>query len=313
MSTTVDDTTRRRTGRATSSAGAARPPGSAPTAPGPNHKARKPTDRPNILGGLAGWAWLAVIILPIYFIVITAFRSRQDLAQSNPLVPSSEPTLQNFVKVLENDFLHFFANSVIVTLAVVAAVLAVSLMASYYIVRSTTFGGRRLFSLILLGIAIPVQATIIPVYYLIRELGLYDTLWALILPQIAFAIPLSVLIIVNFVRDIPAELFESMRVDGAGEWKILLNLVLPMAVPAMMTVGIYQALQVWNGFLFPLILTQSREVRVLPLSLWEYQGQFAVDVPATLAAVVLSALPLLAAYVVGRRYIVAGLTAGFSK
>ncbi|WP_083830475.1 carbohydrate ABC transporter permease [Nesterenkonia sp. F] len=313
MSTTVDDTSRQGSGRATSGAGSGRPAAAAPKAQGPNHKARKPTDRPNILGGLAGWAWLAVIILPIYFIVITAFRSRQDLANSNPLVPSSEPTLQNFVKVLENDFMHFFFNSVIVTVAVVAAVLAVSLMASYYIVRSTTFGGRRLFSLILLGIAIPVQATIIPVYYLIRELGLYDTLWALILPQIAFAIPLSVLIIVNFVRDIPAELFESMRVDGAGEWKILLNLVLPMAIPAMMTVGIYQALQVWNGFLFPLILTQSREVRVLPLSLWEYQGQFAVDVPATLAAVVLSALPLLAAYIIGRRYIVAGLTAGFSK
>ncbi|WP_416210679.1 carbohydrate ABC transporter permease [Nesterenkonia sp. HG001] len=282
--------------------------------PSPNgRKARKPTERPNVLAGISGWLWLAVIILPIYFIVITAFRDRTDLAQSNPLVPSAEPTLGNFVRVIENDFFHFFLNSVIVTLSTVAVVLAVSLMASYYIVRSISAGGQRLFSVILLGIAIPVQATIIPVYYLIRQLGLYDTLWALILPQIAFAIPLSVLIIVNFVRDIPAELFESMRVDGAGEWKILWNLVVPMSIPALMTVGIYQALQVWNGFLFPLILTQSRDVRVLPLSLWEYQGQFAIDVPATLAAVVLSAVPLLVAYILGRRYIVAGLTAGFGK
>lgn len=130
---------------------------------------------------------------------------------------------------------------------------------------------------------------------------------------IAFAIPLSVLIIVNFVRDIPAELFESMKVDGAGEWRILTSLVLPMAKPALMTVGIYQALQVWNSFLFPLVLTQSSEVRVLPLSLWEYSGQFGIDVPATLAAVVLSALPLLIAYIFARRHIVAGLTAGFGK
>ena len=86
-----------------------------------------------------------------------------------------------------------------------------------------------------------------------------------------------------------------------------------MAKPALMTVGIYQALQVWNGFLFPLVLTQSRDVRVLPLSLWEYQGQFGIDVSATLAAVVLSAVPLLIVYIFGRRYIVAGLTAGFSK
>ncbi|GAB3848936.1 carbohydrate ABC transporter permease [Nesterenkonia populi] len=276
-------------------------------------KPARPYESPNVLGGILGWVWLGIIILPIYFIVITSFRSRQDLAANNQLVPTAEPTLQNFVRVIENDFFHFFLNSVIVTISTVAVVLAVSVMAAYYITRSTSWGGGRLFQMILLGIAIPVQATIIPVYYLIQYLGLYDTLWALILPQIAFAIPLSVLIIVNFVRDIPNELFESMRVDGAGEWKILTSLVLPMSKPALMTVGIYQALQVWNGFLFPLVLTQSRDVRVLPLSLWEYQGQFGVDTPATLAAVVLSALPLLAAYIVGRRYIVAGLTAGFSK
>ncbi|TLP72809.1 carbohydrate ABC transporter permease [Nesterenkonia sphaerica] len=274
---------------------------------------RKTGEKPNILAGTLGWVWLAVIILPIYYIVITSFRTSQDLRANNQLIPSSQPTIAPFIRVIENDFFHFFFNSVVVTASTVAVVLALSLMAAYYIVRSTSFGGTRLFQLILLGIAIPVQATIIPVYYLIRQLGLYDTLWALILPQIAFAIPLSVLIIVNFVRDIPNELFESMRVDGAGEWKILWSLVLPMAKPALMTVGIYQALQVWNGFLFPLVLTQSRDVRVLPLSLWEYQGQFGIDVPATLAAVVLSAVPLFIAYVVGRRYIVAGLTAGFSK
>lgn len=276
-------------------------------------KARKPAERPNVIGGALGWLWLAIIILPIYYIVITAFRTSQDLRANNQLIPSAEPTIAPFIRVIENDFFQFFFNSVVVTVSTVAVVLAVALMAAYYITRATSWGGNRLFQLILLGIAIPVQATIIPVYYLIRELGLYDTLWALILPQIAFAIPLSVLIIVNFVRDIPNELFESMRVDGAGEWKILWSLVLPMAKPALMTVGIYQALQVWNGFLFPLVLTQSRDVRVLPLSLWEYQGQFGIDVSATLAAVVLSAVPLLIAYILGRRYIVAGLTAGFSK
>ncbi len=272
-----------------------------------------PGEKLNILGGLGGWIWLAVIILPIYYIVITSFRTSEDLRANNQLLPSTNPTIAPFIKVLQNDFLHYFTNSVIVTLATVAVVLSASVMAAYYITRSTTLGGKRLFQIILLGIAIPVQATIIPVYYLIQQLGLYDTLWALILPQIAFAIPLSVLIIVNFVRDIPAELFESMKVDGAGEWRILTSLVLPMAKPALMTVGIYQALQVWNSFLFPLVLTQSSEVRVLPLSLWEYSGQFGIDVPATLAAVVLSALPLLVAYIFARRHIVAGLTAGFGK
>jgi raffinose/stachyose/melibiose transport system permease protein len=268
---------------------------------------------PNVLGGVAGWLWLAVIILPIYYIVLTSLRPQSAYYTENPLAWPGEPTLDAYRLVLENNFLLYLTNSLIVTVVSVALILAVSLMASYYLVRSATRLSRGTLRLILLGIAIPIQATIIPVYYLIVQLGLYDRLVALILPSVAFAIPISVLIIVNFVRDIPGELFESMRVDGAGDWRMLLTLVLPLARPALVTVGIYDALNVWNGFLFPLILTQSSEVRVLPLSLWTYQGQFSVNVPAVLAAVTLSAVPVLAAYVVGRRQLVSGLTAGFGK
>ncbi len=269
--------------------------------------------RPNVLGGLAGWLWLGVIIIPIYYIVLTSLRPQSDYYAENPLSIPANPTLDAYQLVIENEFLMYLTNSVLVTVAAVAAILAAALMASYYLVRSRTALASRTLQLILLGIAIPLQATIIPVYYLIVQIGLYDTLWALILPSIAFGIPISVLIIVNFVRDVPGELFESMRVDGAGDWRILGSLVLPLSRPALMTVGIYQALQVWNGFLFPLVLTQSSEVRVLPLSLWTYQGQFSTNVPAVLAAVTLSALPVLAAYIIGRRQLVAGLTAGFGR
>ena len=157
---------------------------------------------------------------------------------------------------------------------------------------------------------IPLQATIIPVYYLIVQMGLYDTLWAIILPSIAFAIPISVLIITNFL---PGERFESVRIHGAGDWRMLWSLVTPLARPALTTIGIYNALQVWNGFLFPLILTQSPETRVLPLSLWTFSGQFSINLPAVLAAVVFSTLPMLVAYIFGRRQLVSGLTAGFGK
>jgi raffinose/stachyose/melibiose transport system permease protein len=276
-------------------------------------KTRTANERPNVLAGLAGWAWLAVVIIPIYWIVVTSLRQRADYYVENPLSIPSSPTLESYSLVLENDFLRFFTNSVVVTVVSVLVIVAVSVMASYYLVRSGTAMSRRILGLILLGIAIPIQATIVPVYYIIVTLGMYDRLAALIFPSIAFAIPISVLIIVNFIRDIPAELFESMRVDGAGEWRILWSMVLPLTKPALVTVGIYDALNVWNGFLFPLILTQSSEVRVLPLSLWTYQGQFGVNVPAVLAAVTLSALPVLVAYILGRRQLVSGLTAGFGK
>lgn len=268
---------------------------------------------PNVLGAVGAWVWLAVIILPIYYIFVTSLRPREDYYGENPLSWPANPTLTAYQRVLENDFLRFFANSVVVTAATVAVTLVVSVMAAYVVVRSRDGFGRNLFRVALLGIAIPIQAAIIPVYYLIVQLGLYDTLAALILPSIAFSIPLTLLILTNFLREIPESLFESMRMDGASEWRILLRLVVPLARPALATVGVYQALQVWNGFLFPLVLTQSASTRVLPLSLWSFQGQFGVDVPAVLAAVVLSVLPMLAAYILARRQLVSGLTAGFGK
>lgn len=269
--------------------------------------------RPNIIGAVLGWAWLAVIVVPIYYIVVTSFREQSAFYTENPLSIPSKPTFDAYSMVLANDFALYFANSVIVTLATVAVVLAVALMVSYVIVRGVSPFTRRIFSLFLLGLAIPMQATIIPVYYLITRLGLYDSLWALILPSIAFALPVTVLILVTFMRDVPGELFESMLVEGAGDWRILWALVLPLTRPALATVGIYAALNVWNGFLFPLVLTESASRRVLPLSLWTYQGQYTTDIPAVLAAVVLSALPLVAVYIVGRRQLISGLTAGFGK
>ncbi|MFM9695054.1 carbohydrate ABC transporter permease [Streptomyces europaeiscabiei] len=142
---------------------------------------------------------------------------------------------------------------------------------------------------------------------------MYDTLGAIVLPSAAFAIPLTVIILVNFLRDIPDELYESMRADGAGDWRMLWNLALPLSRPALITVVIYDALNVWNGFLFPLILTQSPDKRTLPLFVWSFQGEFTINVPAILAVVVLSTLPILVLYVLGRRQLIGGLTAGFGK
>jgi carbohydrate ABC transporter membrane protein 2, CUT1 family (TC 3.A.1.1.-) len=265
------------------------------------------------VSGTLGWLWLLVTMLPIYYIVITSLRTQASFYTENPLVPTANPTFAAYIEVFRNDFWMYFLNTAIVTVVSVVVILLVCVMVSYYIVRRRNAWSQRVFSLILLGLGIPLQAVIVPVYYMVVQMGLYDTILGIILPSIAFAIPVTVLIIVNFMRDIPAELFDSMAVDGAKEWTILRQLVVPLTMPAIMTAGVYQALQVWNGFLFPLILTQSGSVRVLTLSLWTYQGQYTSNIPAILAAVTLSAMPVLAAYIVGRQQMVAGLTAGFGK
>lgn len=269
--------------------------------------------RPNVLGGALGFVWLILTIGPIYYVVITSLKSQADYYSSNALGIPTNPTLRAYRTVLHNDFLRYFVNSVVVAVVTVGVAVAISLMASYVIVRRSSRIARLSQRVFLLGIAIPIQATIVPVYYLIVQLHLYDTLPALMLPGIAFAIPITVLILVNYLRDIPTELYDSMHADGASDWRIFVSLVLPLSKPAITTVAIYDALNCWNGFLFPLILTQSSNVQTLPLSLWSYQGEFNSDIPAVLAAIVLSCLPILAAYIVGRRQLVAGLTAGFGK
>lgn len=260
-----------------------------------------------------GVIWLVIGFYPVLFILLTSLRSQAGFFSESPWLPPSQPTLSNYINVWNNGFALYVVNSVFVTVISIVLIVIVSLLAAYAISRVQSRFVQVVFSLFLLGLAIPLQATIIPLYAIITGMGLYDTLYALILPYVAFGIPLSVLILVTFIRDIPKSLFESMLLDGASHLQILRSLVIPLSRPAIITVTIYESIQVWNGFLFPLVLTQSPEVRVLPLALWSFQGQFTANVPAIMAAVFLSATPIILLYIVGRRQLLSGLIAGFSK
>lgn len=270
--------------------------------------------RPNWLAGLGGLVWLFIVIVPIYWIIITSFKDQSVYFVENPFQPPKSPTLTNYRLVLDSNFIQYFVNSVIVTLGTILPAVFISLMAAYAIIRQgTNLFMRSANSLFLMGLAIPLQATIIPVYLIIIKLKLYDSLPAIILPSIAFAIPLSVLVLSNSIRDVPKELFEAMRVDGASEWRMLWRLAFPLCRPAVVTVCIYNGLGVWNGFLLPLVLTQSENKRTLPLALANFQGQYSINVPAVLASVTLTAVPIVVLYALGRRQLLSGLTAGFGK
>ena len=267
----------------------------------------------NYLGGLFAWVWLAIIIIPIYYVLITTFKDQGAYFTQNPLALPNPPTLTAYQDVVAAGIGRYFLNSVIVTIGSVIPIVLFSFLASYAIVRGDSRLLRFSRTLFLLGLAIPLQATIIPIYLIITRIHMYDSLGALILPSIAFGIPLTVLILSNFIRDVPRELFESMRLDGCTDWQMAWKLAFPLTRPAIVTVCFYNGLNVWNGFLFALILTQSPEKRVMPLALWAFQGEYQVNIPAVLAAVVLSTLPILILYILGRRQLLRGLTAGFGK
>jgi xylobiose transport system permease protein len=283
------------------------------TAVGPERKPRRRRRNVNVPGGIAAIVWFLIVAVPMYFIVVTSVRTQEAYVSDGPLDLPTTFTLKNYSNVIDLGFGTFLLNSVIVAFATVLLVLALALPAAYAITRGLSRGVRLTFTLFLSGLAIPAQAVIIPIYLLITRMNLYDSLTAIVLPTAAFTLPMAVLVLTSALRDVPNELYEAMTVDGAGPALIFRRLVVPLSRPALASVGIFAGLNAWNGILFPLVLTQSPDQRVLPLGLWNFQSQYGTDVPGLLAAVVLSALPVLALYLFGRRQLLSGLSAGFGK
>ncbi|MEU8928855.1 carbohydrate ABC transporter permease [Streptomyces sp. NPDC048409] len=280
---------------------------------GPGRRPRR-RRRPDRLGALGAAVWLVIVAVPLYYVLASSLREKSDYLDAGPLSVPHHIVLSNYRTVLDSGFATYLWNSILVTVCTVALVLALALPAAYAVVRSRSRLVAAGFSVMLMGLAIPAQATIVPVYLLITRLHTYDTLTAIVLPTAAFSLPMAILVLTSTMRDIPGELYEAMTVDGANPAHVLRSLVLPLTRPGLVTVGVYTALGAWNGFIFPLVLTQSDARRTVTLGLWNYQGQQGgINVPATMAAVVLSLLPLLAAYLFGRRHLLGGLTAGFGK
>ncbi len=288
-----------------------------PSEPGPGRMSggspqrtagRRPLlSRANIPGGAASLIWLAIVLVPLWCMLTWSVQNRDGFLDNGPLSLPRELTLENLQTVLEGGFTNAFVNTAIVTVVSVALTLVCAVPAAYAVVRSTSRFVAGAFSVFLLGLAIPAQAVIIPVYLMIVRMGLYDTKAAIILPTVAFGLPFAVLILAGSLRDVPAENYEAMTLDGAGPMRTLWSLVIPMSRGSIVAVGIYSALQAWNGFLFPLILTQSEEQQILTLNLWNFQTEYGVNIPGLMTAVLLSAAPVFIAYVLARRWIVAGL------
>ncbi|GAB2621329.1 carbohydrate ABC transporter permease [Streptomyces capparidis] len=274
-------------------------------APGGRPRRRLSLGKPFI--GLGSLAWLVIVLVPLYLMISTSLMDQEQAVSGNPLAPPENPTLDNYNTVLDNDFLTYFGNTVIVAAATVGIVLVLGVPLAYVVVRARSRWANMSFRVFVLGLAIPSQVVVIPLYWMIAELGLYDTLPAVILPTAAFAMPVCVLLLVGSLRDISEELYEAMALDGASQLRMLLQLAVPLSKSGISTVTIYASIQAWNGFMFPLLLTQSEDKRVLTLSLFNYMGQFGVDVPALLAAVVLSCVPIFTVYLVARRALVSGL------
>ncbi|MFG2563864.1 carbohydrate ABC transporter permease [Streptomyces sp. NPDC048567] len=261
----------------------------------------------NPLAGLGSLVWLVLVIVPLYTLISSSLMHQDEALNGDPLAVPTHPTLDNYRTVLDSGFSTMLTNTAIVAVATTAIVLVLSIPVAYVAVRTRSRLSGLAFRTFLLGVAIPAQAVIVPLYLLISKMGLYDSLPAIILPTAAFAMPVAVLILSGTMRDVSEEMYEAMALDGASPLRMLWQLAIPMSKAGISTVAIYTALQAWNGFLFPLILTQSEENRVLTLGLFNFMSQFGVNIPAVLAAIVLSVVPIFAVYLVARKALVNGL------
>jgi len=272
--------------------------------------ARKALSR--IVVGLLALVWFLFSFYPVFYILFSSFHLQQGFLLGNVWLPPRNPTIQNYADILHAGFFRYFLNSALVSVASVVCIAGFSLAASYVLVKVTTRLSQTIFSILLVALAIPLQSLIIPIYTMIYHLKLYNTYLGLILPSIAFGLPLTMLILVNFLRDIPSEFYQAMEMDGVGEYGMLVRLVVPLSVPAIVAVCIYQFIQVWNNFLFPLVLTESAQMRLLPLAVVSFEGLHSLDIPGVMATVVLSALPLIVTYVAARRSLLGALASGFA-
>ncbi|MFJ3189242.1 carbohydrate ABC transporter permease [Streptomyces halstedii] len=261
----------------------------------------------NPLAGLGSLVWLVIVVVPLYTLVSASLMRQDQALNGEPLAIPTDPTLDNYRTVLDSGFLSLLGNTAIVAVVTVALVLVLSVPVAYVAVRTRSRLSSLAFRTFLLGVAIPAQAVIVPLYLLIGKMGLYDTLWAIILPTAAFSMPVAVLVLSGTMRDVSEEMYEAMSLDGATPLRMLWQLVVPLSKAGISTVAIFSALQAWNGFLFPLILTQSEENRVLTLGLFNFMTQFGVNIPAVLAAIVLSVVPIFLVYLVARRALINGL------
>jgi raffinose/stachyose/melibiose transport system permease protein len=222
-------------------------------------------------------------------------------------------SFENYRAVLEGPFLRSLLNSVIVVSVSVTLILLIGSMAAFVFARMEFRLNRALFAAVIAGLAIPAHVTLIPVYLLTTRIGLYDTLWALVGPYVAFNLPLAIFILTEFMRQIPRELEEAAHLDGAGPFAFYWRVVLPLSRPGLATVAIYNAVALWNEFVFAYVLTSSPSRRTLPLAIWDYQGQYTANIPLIMAVLSLSALPLVLIYIVAQERVISGMMAGALK
>ncbi|CAG9620009.1 Diacetylchitobiose uptake system permease protein NgcG [Sutcliffiella rhizosphaerae] len=259
------------------------------------------------------FVFATISLYPIVLMVLSSFKPSAEIFM-NPLSFPKSFSLDTYRRLMEEvPFMTYFYNSVIVSVVSVLLILVTTSLAAFYIARYTFWWNNMLFFFFLMGMMIPIKLGIVPLFILMKDMGLLNSLWSLIFMYAAQGIPLSILILTGFFRTMPVELEEAARMDGATDLRVLWSVLLPLIRPALGTVMIINFINSWNDFFFPLIFITDDMKKTIPVGMLSLFGEYSADWGTLFAGLTLSSLPMIILFFVASKQFMDGLTAGAVK
>jgi raffinose/stachyose/melibiose transport system permease protein len=259
------------------------------------------------------WLFALITVVPFGLLLLTSFKSQSDLMKGAFALPAY-PHFENYINAwVDGHFSTYFTNSVLVVIPVVAIATLLGIFTGFGFAFLRFPFKKTTFVILTIGMMVPSEAFIIPLYYEMRYLGLINTYWALILPQVAMSMPFATIFMASAMRQMPVELLEAAVLDGATRQQVLWDIIVPLLKPAASTLALFLFIWTWNEFLIPLILVNDDALRTLPIGMLFFQGKYTVNTPVLTAGAIIVILPIIVVYLIFQRKFIEGMTSGAIK
>ena len=258
--------------------------------------------------------WALINLFPVYWMFTFSLKSNNEIFGDNVIGLPKEWLWSNYSKALQvGNIGRYFLNSVIIAVVTIALVMAVALMATFALTRFMWKGRKMMNDFFMLGLTIPIHASIVPIYVTLSKLHMLSTYSSLIIPYAAFSLAMAILICTGFMQEIPIELDEAACIDGCSTWRIFFKIIVPLMKPAVATVSIYTFLQCWNELMFANIFVSDKAHKTLPVGVQALSGQYLTEWGPVGAAMVLATFPMLVFYIFFSKKIQDSFIAGAVK
>jgi raffinose/stachyose/melibiose transport system permease protein len=253
------------------------------------------------------------VLVPFIWVILTAVKTPKELSH-NPLGLPIDWQWNNFIEAWQvGHFDRYLWNSIIVLIPTLLIILLFSTLAAFAFSQLQFKGKNFLFATMLIGLTVPLDILVIPLFYDLMDMKLLNTYWALILPQAAAILPFGILLLRSFMEDIPREIIDSAQMDGCSNFGLLYYIITPLSTPVLSSLLIFSFMWTWNQFLLPIIFIQDDTLRTLPVGFNFFQGKYVSNIPLTMAGAVISFMPVVIIYMIFQRQFIRGITAGALK